>query len=284
MRAPVIIALTATLVGCSSQPPHQTAAGSCTDKDEFASSRPTAAAQPVELTSFKIDPPAKESKFTIAAQTEKPPSHRAHLATRKAKPATVAAKGAPPATRTPVLPPSSSTQLEPKGNAAVGSGTTGQNIADSRSTVPSAPNSNGKTIREQVLAATAVAERLTRASVATAQDGAAPIAGASPNNTDHLVAVIMARPEIGSVADLVGKTIAVEDKHSASSIDIKIAIVAAGGPVVQLSAGRLTAIDRLLNGEVPAAVLALASADAAEAFPEVAGFRILRIRLLKHQP
>ena len=57
---------------------------------------------------------------------------------------------------------------------------------------------------------------------------------------------------------------------------------------VQLSAGHTTAIDRLVNGEVPAAVLALVSADAAEGFPEIPLYRIFRVPLslrpLKPQP
>ncbi|WP_249152821.1 hypothetical protein [Bradyrhizobium liaoningense] len=67
-----------------------------------------------------------------------------------------------------------------------------------------------------------------------------------------------------------------------------IAIVAAGGPVVQLSAGHTAAIDRLVNGEVPAAVAALVSVDAAEAFPEIKGFKIFHLplssRYLKPRP
>ncbi|WP_245284130.1 hypothetical protein [Bradyrhizobium sp. Cp5.3] len=67
-----------------------------------------------------------------------------------------------------------------------------------------------------------------------------------------------------------------------------IAIVAAGGPAVQLSAGHTAAIDRLVNGEVPAAVAALVSVDAAEAFPEIKGFKIFHLplssRWLKPRP
>jgi hypothetical protein len=267
-----------TLAGCSRQPPHQQAvAESCTDKHWFARSNRTAAAQPVKLASFKTNLPTKEAKFTIAVQTEKPPSHRAryrtHLATKKAKPTVIAAKAQLPATRIP-MPPPLETPLEPKSSAAVaGSGTTGPNIPDSRATAGPAPNSNDRTIQEQVAAATAVAERMT---VAATRDGAEPIAGASPN---IMVAVVMVRPEIRSVSDLAGKTIAIDDRYSASSTDVRIAIVLAGGPLVQLSAGNTTAIDRLVNGEVPAAVVALVSTVAAEGFPEIAGFRTLHFPL-----
>jgi ABC-type amino acid transport substrate-binding protein len=110
----------------------------------------------------------------------------------------------------------------------------------------------------------------------------------SANDTDQLVAVLMARPDIKSVPDLTGKTIAIDDSYAASRGSVRAAIVAAGAPEVQLSEGRATAINRLANEEVPAAVLALVSADAAEGFPEIAGFKVFRIplspRSLKTQP
>ena len=55
--------------------------------------------------------------------------------------------------------------------------------------------------------------------------------------------------------------------------------MAAGAPGIQFSEDQTTAINRLVNGEVPAAVLALVSADAADGFPEIVGFKILRIPL-----
>ena len=104
-------------------------------------------------------------------------------------------------------------------------------------------------------------------------------AAASPNNTDHLVALLIARPEIKSVSDLTSKIIAIDDRHSASVGNVRTAIVAAGAAEVQLSDGQTKAINRLISGEVPAAVLALVSPKAAEGFPEVAGFKIFRIPL-----
>src|SRR5260221_327925 len=99
---------------------------------------------------------------------------------------------------------------------------------------------------------------------------------ASPpaNKTDVLVALIMAAPDIKSVSELTGKTIAIDDRYSASNSSVRTALVAAGAPEVKLSEGQNTAINRVVNGEVPAAVLALVSADAAESFPKIAAFRI----------
>jgi hypothetical protein len=117
-----------------------------------------------------------------------------------------------------------------------------------------------------VAAATTVAERITGATGA-------------PNNADHLVAIVIVRPEIRSVSDLTGKNIAIDDRYLVSRADVRVAIAAAGAPSVQLSAGNTTAIGRLVEGEVPAAVVALVSAVAAEGFPEIPGFRIFRVPL-----
>ena len=157
-----------------------------------------------------------------------------------------------------------------------------------------------RTVREQVAAATALAERATTASAApvppqeannvetsgrteaaqpsdTEQTASAPTS--NTNNTDNLVAVLMARPEITSMSDLTGKDVAIEDLQSASGATIRTAIAAAGAVEVQLNEGHTKAIDRLIAGEVPAAILTLASPEAAEWFPDIAGYRIFRIPL-----
>jgi hypothetical protein len=141
------------------------------------------------------------------------------------------------------------TQLEPKSSVAA---------ADL--------GTKSRTIQEQVAAATEVAERMTAA-------------GERPNKSDLLVAVVMARPEIKSVPDLAGKSVAIDERYSASRVDVWMAFAVAGASLVKVSAGQTAAVDRLSNGEVTAAVLALVSADAAEGFPEIAGFKIFRIPL-----
>ena len=89
----------------------------------------------------------------------------------------------------------------------------------------------------------------------------------------------MARPEIKSIADLAGKSVALDERYSASSVDVRVGFVVAGTVSVGWSAGRSAALDRLSNGEVTAAVLTLVSADAADGFPEIAGFKIFRVPL-----
>jgi hypothetical protein len=239
-----MIALAATLVGCSRQPP-----------------------------------PPKETKFN----GEKPPPLRvrdraAHFITKEPKLSSITAKTEPAATRIPPSPPSLRTPLKPKTSvAAADLGTTRQ------PTVGLVPNSKGRTIQEQVAAATGVAERITEAALAAARGDVGAIGDKSPNKTtDPLVAVavVMARPEIKSVTDLAGKSVAMDERYSASSLDVRTAFVVAGAVSVEVSAGHTKAIDRLSNGEVQAAVLAIVSADAAEGFPEIAGFKIFRVPLL----
>ena len=68
----------------------------------------------------------------------------------------------------------------------------------------------------------------------------------------------------------------------ASSDKVRTAIAAAGAARIQLSAGQPKAIDRLIRGEVPAAVLTLLYPETG--FPEFAGFKIFRIPLGPSSP
>ena len=115
-------------------------------------------------------------------------------------------------------------------------------------------------------AASAVAERMS-----------APTLDAS---LDALVAVVVAGPDVKSVSDLAGKTIAIDDRYSEQSTRrIRTAMVAAGALEVQLSTGQTTAINRLVGKEVSAAVVGLVSVSAAESFPELARFKTFQIPL-----
>jgi hypothetical protein len=100
----------------------------------------------------------------------------------------------------------------------------------------------------------------------------------SSDDQDNLVALVLARPEINSLSDLNNKNIAITEKQSASSGRISAALMAAGAAEVQFKEVKASAIDRLMSGEVPAAVL-LASREAADLFPELEGFRTFRVPL-----
>ena len=190
------------------------------------------------------------------------------------------------------MPQAKIADVQPAAKPAAGPDTPRASIADPRAIGAVAVGSSTRTTQEQVLAATAVAELLTTAttepvreqkannSKPTDSEGTAPT---SSNNTDLLVAILIARPEIKSVSDLTSKTIAMDNKHAASNDKIRTAIVAAGANEAQLSDGETKATDRVMSGDVPAAVLALVSSEAADGFPEIAGFKIFRIPL-SHPP
>ena len=251
MRTILVGTLAATLVGCSCLLPPQTVMESCTDANGFACFDRMAASQPIELkpASFKTESATTEYKSTIAAKTQKPSSararDRAHLAMKTAKSTMIPAKVEPPASRIPLSPRSLKTRLQPASNAAADSDTTRADIADSHPRGGAAANSNTRTIQEQVAASTAVAEQATAAKPLPAPEqkanntdrsghaetvlrgDAEKTAAASPNNTDHLVALLIARPEIKSVSDLTSKIVAIDDRHSASNDSVPTAIPAA---------------------------------------------------------
>jgi TRAP-type uncharacterized transport system substrate-binding protein len=146
------------------------------------------------------------------------------------------------------------------------------------------------------MAAATIAEQLTGATNAAAELNAMGsdksknsegtngdmIASTSPSAADTMVAVLISRPEIKSMSDLTGKNVAIDKRRSEPESNVRIALVAAGAPEVELSSGNSEAIDRVVGGEVPAAVVALVSPKAAEAFPDIPGLRVFRIPLSPH--
>jgi len=148
-----------------------------------------------------------------------------------------------------------------------------------------------RTIQQQVLEATGIADRVTAITLAREQakpdnsatevGEAGKAASGSTANSDTLVALVLARPEINSISDLNNKNIAIGEKQSAASGSVSAALMAAGAAEVQFSEAKAGAIERLIKGEVPAAVLTLASREAAEWFPDIEGFRIFRVPLAR---
>ena len=92
-------------------------------------------------------------------------------------------------------------------------------------------------------------------------------ASGSPIDPDNLVALVLASPEINELSDLNNRNIAIEEKQSAASGSVSAALMAAGAAEVQFSQGQTGALDRLISGEVPAAVLTLASPKRPSGFP-----------------
>lgn len=160
-------------------------------------------------------------------------------------------------------------------------------------TTAEAPAPAPRTIQQQVVEATGMADLVTAigagreaaskpdnpAASSGEADGTSKTESASTDKEDNLVALVLARPEITSLSDLNNKNIAIEAKQSAASGSVSLALMAAGAAEVQFSEAKAGAIERLISGEVPAAVLTLASREAAEGFPDIAGFRTFRVPL-----
>lgn len=245
MRTLIIGALAVTMAGCSSRTPPY--ANTVSDANGVTCSE-TAAARPVELV-----PIIYETRSAIV----------------KIHGRTAAKRKPPSSTRLPPSPGLPKTASPPAPNAAAASGSAQARIADSHSGGGAVASPKTLTIQQQVEAATAVAERM----VAT------PAVAAPPSEPDSRVALVMARPEIKSVSDLSGKIVAIDDRLAASKNKVWIAMVAAGAARVQFSEDQAKPVDRLIGGEVPAAMLTLVSAEAAGSFPDIAGYRIFRIPL-----
>ena len=261
MRTLLICALATTLVGCSSQ---QSAQPSCVGLNPLACL--TAVPVPIETESYDSDAATTKPVSLVAWRGESPPRpHAQHAMRRTPKPIKVAAKAAP-AIPIPVRSPQANQQTT---GSAVASETThasetARAIATDPQTTTDVPQA--RTPQEQMAAASAVAERM---SVPTLD-----------SSLDALVAVLVTGPDVKSVSDLAGKTIAIDDRYSEQSISrVRIAMAAAGGIEAQLSKGQTTAISRLVSKEVPAAVVGLVSANAASSFPEIARFRTFQVPL-----
>jgi hypothetical protein len=261
LRTLLICALATTLVGCSSQ---QSAQPSCVGLNPLACL--TAVHVPIESESYDGDSAVAKPVSTVAWRGDSPPrSHAHHAVRRTSKPIKVAAKAAP---AVPIPLPSPQANQQTTGNAVASEAARAAEAARASATDPHSTTEvpQTRTTQEQVAAASAVAERMSVPTLET--------------SLDQLVAVLVAGPEVKSVSDLAGKTIAIDDRYSELSISrVRTAIAAAGALQVQLSKGHTTAINRLVAKEVPAAVAGLVSASAADSFPEIARLKIFRVPL-----
>jgi hypothetical protein len=133
-----------------------------------------------------------------------------------------------------------------------------------------------KKVREQMRVATVVAEH-----VMTLRD-ADKKAVSSPNGGEPSVAIVVASPEIKSLSDLTGKIIAIDDKYSNTNARIHAAIASAGAADSLLASSESKAIDRLLSGKTPAAVLTLVYPETG--FSTIEGYSVFRVPLAAAQP
>lgn len=301
MRALLVGALALTLIGCSRQP-SPLVSETCNDASGTACVTRSAVGPPMRLASFRshsVTARARSKRTRSSSEASARPSHEhvrvrpairlvAKRAKPPAKPSAAKDHVPPPLSRVPLPPPK--TQPAPASAPTSVADASRVQVVDAHPTEASAVKS--ETVEQQVVAAAAAAERMSATALPKARANDRPdkaetvgradvakAAAAAPDNTDLLVAILMTRPDIKSVSELSRKTIAIDDRHAASSGTVRTAIVAAGAPEAQLSEGQMTAINRLTNGEVPAAVVALVSPDAAETFPEIAGFKVFQVPL-----
>jgi hypothetical protein len=125
--------------------------------------------------------------------------------------------------------------------------------------------------REQMRIATVIAEH-----VMTLRD-AEKKASASPNTGEQSVAIVVAGPEVKSVADLAGTIIAIDDRHLNLHTGIQAAFVVAGATDSLLTTSETKAADRLLSGKASAAVLTLVYPETG--FSAIEGYTVFRVSL-----
>jgi hypothetical protein len=140
------------------------------------------------------------------------------------------------------------------------------------------------------MAALAVAEQITKAETPTTagnngadetkSESAGDANAAIARDSGPLVALLISRPDVKTISELKGLNIAIDAAQSITEEDYRSALTAAGATEIQLSVNDTNPLDRLINGEVQAAVLKRVSPDAAEAFPEIKGFKVFRLPLL----
>jgi hypothetical protein len=229
----------------------------------------TAVHVPIEAESYDSDSAIAKPAPAAAWRSDSPPrSHVVHADYRTPRPIKVAAKAAP-AIPIPVRSPQANQQTT--GNAVASEAARASEVARASDPKSTTDVPQTRTTQEEVAAASAVAERMS-----------VPTLDAS---LDALVAVLVAGPDVKSVSDLAGKTIAIDDRYSEQSISrVRTAMAAAGAQEVQLSKGQATAIKRLVAKEVPAAVVGLVSANAANSFPEIARYRTFQVPLSPRSP
>lgn len=138
--------------------------------------------------------------------------------------------------------------------------------------------------RELVVAALAIAEQITNAETpkAPGNDRTDETKAGDAIAPTPPVALLLSRPDVKSATALNGLNVAIDKAQSAVEEDIRIALAAAGAADAKLSISDASPLDRLISGDVQAAVVKLVSPDAAEAFPDIKGFKVLRVSLSPH--
>lgn len=128
------------------------------------------------------------------------------------------------------------------------------------------------------MAALAVAGQITSAEAPKAAAGDADSAKVADADVPApLVALVLSRPDVKSVNALNGLNVAIDAAQSVVEEEmIRLALALVGATEVQLSFSDAP-LGHLINGDAQAAVVKLVSPNAAEAFPEIKGFKVFRV-------
>ena len=132
------------------------------------------------------------------------------------------------------------------------------------------------------MAALAVAEQITTAETSKASENDRTDETKVGNVSAPLVALLLSRPDVKSAAALKGLSVAIDTAQSAVEQNVRLALAAVGATDTQLSVSDVSPLDRLISGDTQAAFVKLVSPDAAESFPDIKGFKVLRVPLPPH--
>ncbi len=252
---------TLALAGCS-RPDMPQVAAPCVDLSGRACANSPPDGQPTQLAPATAQHGGRSDAVHRATLRRK----RAHAAAKRRAHKVVAMPVARPKKLERPDPPS------PTGRVAAPVSATTPSQAPTPTAPAEARPDPGK-VQTEVTVAAQLAERMTALRVPAIGDGEA-----KPD--DRLVAVLLTRPGT-RISDLSGKVVAIDERYAKSNARITAAMSAAGASEVLILEGQATAITRLTNGEVAGAIVALASPEAAEACPKIAGFQVLQVALPK---
>lgn len=98
---------------------------------------------------------------------------------------------------------------------------------------------------------------------------------------EQTIAILLVREEIKSLADLSNKRIAIDANQANEVPNIKAAISKTGARDVEIIEDAKFALLRVIDGEVPAGVISIASPEEAAQWTGVPGYTVLKLPLLR---
>jgi hypothetical protein len=93
------------------------------------------------------------------------------------------------------------------------------------------------------------------------------------------VLIVLAQPDVKSPADLDDKAVVIAGVDSISDEQLKASFAAAGAHGLAFKQGAARDVAQLWSGKVAAAVVAVAEPEAATAFHEIPGYRLMLVHV-----